>query len=262
MFPISDSDLRPRSRPYVNVAIILLCAAVFIYELTLGESGRTVFFFKFGLIPTEVAHGIDYGVLLTPTESYDIATPIPNWATMFTSMFLHGDWLHFGVNMLFLWVFGANIEDRFGHFRYLLFYLIAGIAAIWLQVAIDTASEVPTIGASGAIAGVLGAYLLLYPFSRIRTLFIFFFITIVRLPAILLLGLWFLLQFFSGIGTLGPSSQEAGVAYWAHIGGFLFGMGVVVAYKIATRQRIWPRRPGGGSTVEYDVPRYWRGRPL
>lgn len=262
MFPISDSDLRSRSRPYVNIAIILMCAGVFIYELTLGEVDRTILFFKFGLIPAEVAHGIDFGTLMTPTDVYDIATPIPDWATMFTSMFLHGDWLHFGFNMLFLWVFGDNIEDRFGHVRYLLFYLVAGIAAIWLQVAVDTTSEVPTIGASGAIAGVLGAYLLLYPFSRVRTIFFFIFIVVVRVPAVVLLGLWFLLQFFSGIGTLGPSSQEAGVAYWAHIGGFLFGTAVVVAYKLATRQRIWPGRPGGGPPEEHDVPRYWRGRPL
>lgn len=262
MFPISDSDLRPRTRPYVNVGIIALCAAVFIYELTLGETDRTIFFYKFGFIPIEVVQGIDYEVLLTPTGTYDIATPIPNWATMFTSMFIHGDWLHFGVNMLFLWVFGANIEDRFGHFRYLLFYLAAGVAALWLQVAIDTTSDVPTIGASGAIAGVLGAYLLLYPFSQIRTVFVFFFITIVRIPAVVLLGLWFLLQFFSGIGTLGPSSQGDGVAYWAHIGGFIFGIAVVIVYKLATRQRVWPGRRGGGPAEEHDLPEYWRGRPL
>ena len=166
--------------------------------------------------------------------------------------------MHFGANMLFLWVFGNSIEDRFGHFKYLLFYLVAGVAAVWLQVATDTTSEIPTIGASGAIAGVLGAYLLLFPYSRIRTAVIFFFITVVRIPAFVLLGLWFALQFFSGIGSLGLSSQTGGVAYWAHIGGFLLGIVVVIIYKLVTRQSIWPRGPQGGP----EVPQYWRGRRL
>jgi len=221
MFPISDSDLKTRSRPFVNVTLIALCFAVFIYELTSGESQRLIFFYQFGLIPKEVAHSWDALWLQTGPDTFvDIASPIPNWATMFTSMFMHGGWMHFGGNMLFLWVFGDNIEDRFGHFRYLLFYLAAGLAAVWLQIAVDTTSTVPTIGASGAIAGVLGAYILLFPYSRIRTAVIFiFFITIIRIPAIVLLGFWFLLQFFSGLGSLGPSSQTGGVAYWAHIGG-------------------------------------------
>ena len=248
MFPISDSDLITRRRPFVNVTIILLCAAVFIYELAIGDSERLIFFYRYGLIPNEVAHGINYDLLITYPGTYtDIATPIPNWATIFTSMFIHGDWLHFAFNMLFLWVFGDNIEDRFGHFRYLLFYLAAGAAAAGLQIAIDTTSEVPVIGASGAIAGVLGAYLLLYPFSRIRTaMLILIFPFFVRIPAVLLLGVWFLLQFFNGIGSLAPSMEAEGIAYWAHIGGFLFGIAVAAAYKLATRQRIWPGEPGGG----------------
>jgi membrane associated rhomboid family serine protease len=263
MLPISDSDLRRRTRPYVNVSLIILCGVVFIYELVLGELDRTIFFYQFGLIPSEVAQGINYELLIGPTgQMLDIATPIPNWATMFTSMFIHGDWMHFGFNMLFLWVFGDNIEDRFGHFKYLLFYLAAGVAAVWLQVAIDTSSQIPTIGASGAIAGVLGAYLFLYPLSRIRTVVILLFIFFVRIPAFLLLGFWFLLQFFSGIGSLGPSSQTGGVAYWAHIGGFIFGAVVVILYLILNRQSPWPRGPGGGTTDEPEVIQYWRGRPL
>ncbi len=246
MFPISDSDLKTRSRPFVNVTLIALCAAVFIYELVIGESQRLIFFYQFGLIPKELTHGIDYGWLATPTgELVDISTPVANWATMFTSMFIHGDWMHFAVNMLFLWVFGDNVEDRFGHFRYLLFYLAAGLAAVWLQIAIDTTSTVPTIGASGAIAGILGAYLLLFPYSRINTAVVFFFITIIRIPAFLLLGFWFLLQFFSGLGSLGPSSQTGGVAYWAHIGGFLLGIAVVIIYKLATRRSSGPGGPKG-----------------
>jgi len=262
MFPISDSDLKTSRRPYVNVTIIVLCAVAFIYELVIGDREQTILFFKFGAIADELAHGEDYGLLRTLTGDVDIATPISNWVTMFTSMFLHGDWLHFGVNMLFLWVFGDNIEDRFGHFRYLLFYLAAGVAAVWLQVVFDSTSQVPLIGASGAIAGVLGAYVLLYPFSRIRTAVVFFFIIFVRIPAIILLGFWFFIQFISGIGTLGLTSEGGGVAYWAHIGGFLFGIVVVVIYKIATGQRFWPRGPGQGSMGEPELPQYWRGRRL
>jgi membrane associated rhomboid family serine protease len=262
MFPISDGDLKTRRRPYVNVTIIILCAVVFIYELVIGDMEQTILFFKYGTIADELANGESFRLLQTPTGLVDITTPIPNWATMFTSMFLHGDWLHFGANMLFLWVFGDNIEDRFGHFKYLLFYLAAGAIAVWLQVAIDTTSQVPTIGASGAIAGVLGAYLLLYPFSRVRTAVFFFFIVFVRIPAFILLGLWFFIQFYSGIGTLGISSQGGGVAYWAHIGGFLFGIIVVVIYKLATRQGLWPGGPGQGSIEGPDVPQYWRGRRL
>ena len=180
-----------------------------------------------------------------------------------TSMFIHGDWLHFLFNMLFLWVFGDNIEDRFGHFRYLLFYLAAGVVAAWLQIAVDSTSMIPTIGASGAIAGVLGAYLLLFPFSRVNTVVFFIFITVIKIPAFILLGTWFVIQFFSGVGSLGPSAQGGGVAYWAHIGGFLLGLIAVVLYKLATGQRLWPRGPGdvsSGGTP--DVPQYWRGRRL
>ena len=249
MLPVSDSDLKARTRPYVNTALIVVCAAVFIYELAIGDSGRFTFFYQFGVIPAELAQGVDYTTLITPGGTFDIASPIPNWATLFTSMFIHADWLHFGFNMLFLWVFGDNVEDRFGHFRYLLFYLAAGIAASWLQIAIDTASQVPTIGASGAIAGALGAYVVLYPFSRIRT---FFLLIIVRVPAIVLLGFWFLFQFLSGVGSLGPSTQTGGVAYWAHIGGFVLGMIVAAIYKFGAPRRPLPREP--------DVPHYWRGR--
>ena len=230
------------------------CAAVFIYELSIGASDRFTFFYQFGLIPAELAHGFNYDFLVMPEGTFDIASPVPNWATMFTSMFIHGDWMHFGFNMLFLWVFGDNIEDRFGHLRYLLFFLAAGIAASWLHIATDTASQIPTIGASGAIAGVLGAYLFLFPYSRITTAVFFFFIVIVRIPALFLLGFWFLLQFFGGIGDLGPSAQTSGIAYWAHIGGFVFGIAVVIIHKLATHQRIWPKGPGGT--------RYWRSRPF
>ena len=254
MLPLSDSDLVRRSRPIINLTLIGLCAAVFVYELVIGPMGRAMFFYQFGLIPAELVHGFNYDTLKTPTGTFNVASPIPTWMTIFTSMFVHGDWAHFAFNMLFLWVFGDNIEDRFGHLRYLLFYLAAGVAAVWFQTAINTMSEIPTIGASGAIAGVLGAYLIIFPRSRIRTLVFFFFIIFIRIPAVFLLGFWFLMQFVGGIGSLGPSAQAGGVAYWAHVGGFLLGIIVALFYRLATRQRV--------RVIKSEPTRYWRGRPL
>ncbi|MFC1969142.1 rhomboid family intramembrane serine protease [Chloroflexota bacterium] len=254
MFPISDSDLTTSTRPMVNLTMIGLCAAVFIYELIIGELGRVIFFYQFGVIPAELVHGLNLAILTTPDGNFNIDSPIPAWMTVFTSMFIHGDWMHFGVNMLFLWVFGDNIEDRFGHLRYLLFYLAAGVAAVLFQTITDTTSQLPTIGASGAIAGALGAYLILFPGSRIRTLVFFFFILFVRIRALFLLGFWFLLQFFGGIGSLGPSAQGGGVAYWAHVGGFLLGIIVAIFYRLLTHQGPRANRP--------EATQYWRGRPL
>lgn len=254
MLPLSDSDLITRSRPIINLTLIGLCTAVFIYELVIGPLPRVAFFYQFGLIPAELAHGISYSTLRTPAGTFNVISPIPTWATIFTSMFIHGNWMHFAVNMLFLWVFGDNIEDRFGHLRYLLFYLAAGVAAAGFQTAINTMSDIPTIGASGAIAGVLGAYLFLFPHSRIRTVVFFFFIFFIRIRALYLLGFWFLLQFFSGLGSLGPSAQTGGVAYWAHIGGFVLGIIVAFSYKLATRRRL--------SSAGAEVTHYWRGRPM
>lgn len=235
MLPLSDPDIRRRRFPIINVSLIALCALFFAYELALDDVSRTVFFFRFGLIPAELTQGVSYETFwVNPLVVRDIATPFPDWITLFSSMFLHGDWMHFLSNMLFLWAFGNSIEDRFGHIPYLFFYVGAGLAATWTQIAIDTQSQVPVIGASGAIAGVLGAYFLLYPFSRIRTIVIFVFVTFVRIPAFLLLGFWFLLQFVSGMGSLGPSAQTGGVAYWAHIGGFVAGLTVALLIQLFT----------------------------
>ncbi|MBM2832059.1 MAG: putative integral rane protein [Dehalococcoidia bacterium] len=253
MLPISDGDTVRRSRPFVNVTLIALCTAVFVYELVIDEPGLLIFTYQFGLIPAELGRGAYFSSLVTQAGTFNIASPIPNWATIVTSMFIHGGWLHFLGNMLFLWVFGDNIEDRFGHLRYLLFYLAAGAAAAWLQIIVNTAAQVPMIGASGAIAGVLGAYLVLFPLNRIKTLVTaFFFITVVRIPALVLLGFWFLLQFFEGVGSLGPSVQTGGTAYFAHIGGFITGIIVAALYRLATHGR---SRPMGSEPVNY-----WRGR--
>ena len=165
------------------------------------------------------------GALVQPLDSP------PWWATVFTSMFMHGGILHIAFNMLFLWIFGNNVEDSMGRGRFVLFYLMAGIAAAYAQALLDTNATVPAIGASGAVAGVLGGYLLLYPHARVLTLvFIIFFVTLIEIPAVIMLGIWFVLQFLPAIGQLATpdvSTTGGGVAYFAHIGGFIFGLAAI-----------------------------------
>ena len=168
------------------------------------------------------------------------------WVTLFTSMFMHGGWLHIVGNMLFLWVFGNNIEERLGRLKFALFYVLAGLIAVYTQSVIDTGSTAPTIGASGAIAGVLGAYALLYPRARVLTLiFIIFFVTLVEIPALILLALWFILQFIPALGQVAvQSGGDQGVAYFAHVGGFLFGLAVAGLILLRTgRREPQPRLP-------------------
>lgn len=256
MIPLSDPDLRRRSFPFVNVAFITACALVFLYELSIGPNGRDVFFYQYGLIPKELTEGIDYSGLRTPSGTLDIGSGVPPLGNVFTSMFVHGSISHFGFNMLFLWVFGDNVEDRLGHLLYAAFYLVSGVAAALTQVMIDPASTIPVIGASGAIAGVLGGYFLLYPFNRIRTFVVMIFITFIEIPAVFVLGFWIIMQFFSGLGSLGPTAQTGGVAYWAHIGGFVIGFGLIALLKLGLwREPVWApnRRRRGG---------WWRGREL
>ena len=241
MIPLSDPDLRRFRRPYVTVALIIANVLIFLYELTLDSGQRTAFFYQWGLIPSELTQGADYATLFTNTGPLDIASPWPAWGTLFSSMFIHGGFMHAASNMLYLWVFGDNVEDRLGHFKFLLFYLATGLAASWTQVATNMDGQIPNIGASGAIAGVLGAYLLLYPKSRLRTLVMFVFITVVRVPAVFLLGFWFLLQVFSGVGSLGTTANlSGGVAYWAHVGGFLAGVFGIFLYLRVTGQPVRP----------------------
>ena len=249
MIPLSDPDLHRRSSPYVTIALIAINVAVFLYELSLNSVQTEVFFYRWGLIPAELTSGDEFTRLFAGRAVLDITSPLPAWGTVFTAMFIHGGFMHIAGNMLFLWVFGDNIEDRMGHVQFLIFYLACGVAATWTQVAFNMGGEVPNIGASGAIAGVLGAYLLLYPQSRINTLVMFVFITVVRLPALYLLGFWFLLQLFSGAGSLGPGAYASGgVAYWAHVGGFVAGLLAIALYMRLRGEPIrrphW-RYPGG-----------------
>lgn len=253
MIPLSDPDVNRLTRPYVTMGLILINAAVFLYELTLGDFGQTRFFHQWGLIPAKLTQGLTeygqicdgqllrtaFGGLVCQGTVVNLEANNAAWLTMFSAMFVHGGIMHFAGNMLYLWVFGDNVEDRLGHWKYLAFYLACGIAATWSQVAVNSDSQVPTIGASGAIAGVLGAYILLFPYNRINTLVVMFFIMVIRIPALFLLGFWFFLQnFFQGLGSLG--STGGGVAYWAHIGGFVAGVLVTALYLKITRQPVWP----------------------
>ena len=215
MIPLRDEN-PSGTFPGVTVSLIALNCVLFLYELLLGPGLRD-FMFQWGFIPERLTLALRFGD----------APLVPNLATLLTSLFLHGGWLHLIGNMWYLWIFGDNVEDRLGHFRYLMFYFTGGVVASLTQVVASPASEIPTVGASGAIAAVLGAYAVTYPRARVVTLIPFFpFFPIVRLSALLVLGLWFVFQFFSGALSLAWSAH-GGTAWWAHIGGFVFGMAAI-----------------------------------
>ncbi|MDX2317031.1 MAG: rhomboid family intramembrane serine protease [Hyphomicrobiaceae bacterium] len=219
MFPISDDNPRIGT-PYVTWSVIGACVLVFFWQVSLGASGGEIAIYEFGMIPAR----------LLGTAALDPElTAVPAWSTVFTSMFMHGGWLHLGFNMLFLWIFGDNVEDCMGHARYLIFYLVCGVAAALAQAFVSPGSTIPMVGASGAISGVLGAYLLLHPRATVRTvIFLGIFVTMMHLPALIVLGLWFLMQLVSAAFS---NSGEAGVAFWAHVGGFVAGMALVPLFK-------------------------------
>jgi membrane associated rhomboid family serine protease len=215
MIPLRDV-IPSRTAPLVTVTLIALNALAFFFELSLPEVPRQAFLTTFGVVPADFA-----------------------WLTVFTSMFLHGGWLHVLGNMLYLWIFGDNVEDRMGHGRYLVFYLFCGTVAAIAQVLVDPSSTIPSIGASGAIAGVMGAYFVLYPRSRILTLIpIFVFLEVVEVPAIFFLGFWFLMQLLSGVGSIAMQVQSGtgGIAFWAHVAGFAAGAVGVFGFKRRGRE--------------------------
>jgi membrane associated rhomboid family serine protease len=214
MIPISDNPPGPRVFPIVMLLILVANIVVFIIQITLSPEAFRDFVRVHGVIPFEITTGDD----LPPQ------TPYPVYLNLVTSMFLHGGLLHIASNMLYLWIFGDNVEAMMGHGRFLIFYLVCGIGAAFGQIVVDPTSTIPAIGASGAIAGILGAYLVYFPSAQIKTvLFVFLFFTITRLSAIVLIGLWIIIQVVSGIGALGDTA-EGGVAYWAHVGGFFIGL--------------------------------------
>jgi len=224
VIPIRDT-IRSRSAPVVTLALIVVNVLVFLHEIALGPYIER-FVYAYGLIPRRFVYW--------PGDPLDPLRYIP----IVTSMFWHGGWLHLIGNMLYLWIFGDNVEDRLGHFRYLFFYVGVGIAAGLTHVMLSPTSNLPTVGASGAVAGVLGAYLVTFPRSRILTLIpIIIFPWFVEIPAFIYLVFWFLLQLLEGIGTLGMPVETGGVAVWAHVGGFVAG---VVLMKLLQPER---RRP-------------------
>jgi len=232
MIPVSDS-IRSRTFPFVNLGLIIACVLVFVYELTLSVPDVNSFILDHGVVPKELADWLQ-----SPS-----GWTVP--LTVVTAAFVHAGWLHLIGNMLYLWVFGDNVEDALGHVKYLLFYLPAATGAVALQVATDTNEVVPMVGASGAIAGVLGAYIVLYPSATVGT-FIPPFFWAIPVPAFVLIGLWFVMNLLSGFATLGNDTlaQQQGVAFFAHIGGFATGLVLVLLLRPLMRARS-PGRSGG-----------------
>jgi rhomboid family protein len=220
MIPIRDHT-PSRSFPIMTISLVALNVAVFLYQLLFAGDLET-FFYTHGLVPC----------LLTQQCELSIPGAWPPWLTVFAAMFMHSGWLHIGSNMLYLWIFGNNVEDAMGPIGFTIFYLLCGVLASLAQVATATDSTIVNVGASGAIAGVLGAYLLLFPRAQVDTLvFLGWFVRMVGLPAIVVLGGWFVLQLFSGIMSLGPETSSGGVAFFAHIGGFVAGLVLVNFFK-------------------------------
>jgi membrane associated rhomboid family serine protease len=242
VFPIKD-DNPTRTFPLVTIILIALNVVIFLAQTFLGDR----FTYAFAMIPANVTHHpwdanviqVSRGVLLT--------SGWPVWTTVFTSMFLHGGWMHLIGNMWFLWIFGNNTEDTLGRVRFLIFYLTCGLAAAALHILLGWNSPVPTLGASGAIAGVLGAYIHLFPHARITTLIFFLFITVIELPAQVVLGFWFIIQFYNtligAVATMGRGGESGGIAFGAHVGGFVAGWLLIrlMASRREDRGRYIPR---------------------
>jgi membrane associated rhomboid family serine protease len=224
MFPIGDQNEQGNGIAFVTMAMIAVNVLVFLFQASLPtEAALQSFVTSWGVVPREYAAGQDLPPTIGP----------PYWTTLLTSMFLHGGWGHLFGNMLFLWVFGDNIEHRVGHLRFLLFYLACGLLAGLAHIVFNSDSMIPTVGASGAISGVLGGYLLLFPRNRV---YVLTYGGVATVPAVLMLGLWILMQFVSQLGELGATADSGGVAYLAHIGGFVAGL-VIAPLLAAGRAR-------------------------
>jgi len=251
IFPISDDD-RDLLRPaYVSIGLLVINVLVFLWQQLHPE-----FLFGWSVIPREISTGQDIvgSVVMPSGVMHLLESPSPVYLTIFSAMFMHGGWGHLGGNMLYLWIFGDNVEHRFGSLKFLVFYLVSGIVATFAQVATNPQGLIPNVGASGAISGVLGAYLVLFPRNKVNAIFFF---RLVSVPAVLVLGMWGLMQFVSGAGTLSASGEETGgVAYAAHIGGFVAGLAMGFVARVMMKEepdtvfrRQYEREPG--------VRRYW-----
>ncbi len=214
MIPIGDDESQGGPFPFINVLLIVINVVVFLFQAAMNQNAIEAFINQWGVIPTQILAG-------------------QRLITLFTAMFMHGGWLHLIGNMVFLWVFGDNVEDTLGHIPYLLFYLAGGIAASATHILLNPSSNIPSLGASGAIAAVLGAFIVIYPRARIRALiFLGIFVTTTRVSALIFLGIWFATQLLSGFASLDVSTaQTSGVAFWAHIGGFVFGLFVGLLFR-------------------------------
>lgn len=228
IFPIGDDQVKGGFYPLFSYGFILMNIAVFLFQLSLPYEQLNAFIYEYGSIPIETLEGKDL-------------------FTLFTSMFLHGGWMHLIGNMLFLWVFADNIEATIGNFRFLIFYVLGGLAAHAAHIYFNPISAVPTVGASGAISAVMGAYLVMFPTSRVRILILFF---TIRVSAFLFLGFWIWQQWMSGTASLEvATAQSAGVAWWAHIGGFAYGLVAGIYYRLSTRI---PTKQRGGDYYNDD----------
>lgn len=216
MLPIGDDNSSRRTFPLVTYALIAANVLLFIAELNGGDA----FIMKWAFIPARFQ-----------------ANPLGNFLTLFTSLFMHAGWLHLGGNMLYLLIFGDNVEDRFGHFNFTIFYFLCGLAATFAQMALSPASKVPNLGASGAIAGVLGAYILLFPLGRVRVLMALW---VIQLPALVVIGIWIVLQFFNEFGSITATTTDTGgIAYMAHIGGFAAGLLLTFLFRGPRQDQTW-----------------------
>src|SRR5215471_9006577 len=245
LIPIGDDNVGRQTTPYINYLLIGINIVVFLIELSQGPN----FINGYACVPYEITHNID---LIKPVRFPgapggfipEAPGPSPICLTLITSMFMHGGWLHIGGNMLYLWIFGDNVEDNFGHLKYLIFYLLCGFAASFAQIALDPDSKVPSLGASGAIAGVLGSYLIMFPRNKVRVLLpIFILWTIVSLPAVLVIGFWIILQLFSQFAAISEHSAQTaggGVAYMAHIGGFFAGVVLTFFFRRRVQKSYTP----------------------
>ncbi|MEO7296282.1 MAG: rhomboid family intramembrane serine protease [Candidatus Limnocylindria bacterium] len=246
MFPIGDENERGHGPAFISLAFIGLNIAVFVLLQGAGGPSGEDFTYGYSAVPFEITNGVDLvepELMTIGGEQVPIPQepgPSPIWLTLLSSMFMHGGLLHLGGNLLFLWVFGDNVEHRIGHLPYAAFYLVAGVIASFAQILVNPDSFIPTLGASGAISGVLGAYLVMFPTNRITVLF---FLRTIAVPAILVIGLWAVLQFINGFGAFAVTEETGGgVAYMAHIGGFVAGVVAGFIFRVIFHT---PRRPRG-----------------
>jgi membrane associated rhomboid family serine protease len=241
LFPIGDENYGRRSVPYVVYSIIAINVFVFLFLQLGGSAGGGAFTYGYAAVPYEITNNVD---IVRPVAIRGVGEiphapgPSPIYLTLLFSIFMHGGWMHIIGNMLYLWIFGDNIEDNFGHLKFLIFYLLSGFVASFAQIAVDPESVIPTLGASGAIAGVLGSYLIMFPHNRVRNLVaIGFFLTTIELPAVVVLGFWIVIQIISQYTQFATSSfsQGGGVAYMAHIGGFVAGLLLTFVFRRRTQ---------------------------